>query len=178
MKRGISLVELVVAMGIFSIIATLVVGAFVVILNMKGLVSTMRESQQKLRVAIETTSRLSRQAEAVGISPNKRELTLFQNVGQPTMTKFIITADGLYEQNCLTVNADDQACTSWDANQIDLLGGTMKLDITTGTGSQFRKNGAKPTTLEVNLVGKIEGAKSYYNDQFQINNVVVLESLK
>lgn len=177
MKKGVTLIELVVAMGIFSIIATLVVGAFVLILNMKSLTSNMRESQQKLRMAIELTSRLSRQAEVAMVSSGNKTLTLYQGGETPSATRFIIDANGsLYQEDCLTVDSSAEDCTTtgWSNHKIDLLGGNILLD----SSSNFAKNGAKPATLDINLIGVIPGTKAFNSDRLTINNTVVLESLK
>ena len=84
MKKGFSLLEVVVAMGIFTIIATLVVGAFVMISQMRVLVSITRENQQKTRVAMEMITRLSRQADKVFIQDEGKTLILRFNTDNPT----------------------------------------------------------------------------------------------
>jgi Tfp pilus assembly protein PilW len=52
-------------MGLFAILASIIIGAFVLILSMRTLVSNMNESQQKTRMALELVSRLARQANRV-----------------------------------------------------------------------------------------------------------------
>jgi prepilin-type N-terminal cleavage/methylation domain-containing protein len=66
-KRGVTLVEIMVSMGLFAVLASIIVGAFVMTLNMKTLVTNMKESQQKTRMALEILSRLARQANRVEV---------------------------------------------------------------------------------------------------------------
>ncbi|MDD3481152.1 MAG: prepilin-type N-terminal cleavage/methylation domain-containing protein, partial [Patescibacteria group bacterium] len=80
MKKGFSLVEIVVAMGIFIVVMTLAVGAFVTVSRMKGLTSTMKESQQKVRIAMEMMTRLARQAEKVSVSLDGNTLDLYFDI--------------------------------------------------------------------------------------------------
>lgn len=64
-KRGFTLIELVVAMGIFAVLAVLLTGAYVTVMRMKDFTKTERDTQQKLRVAEEIITRLARQADRV-----------------------------------------------------------------------------------------------------------------
>jgi type II secretory pathway pseudopilin PulG len=189
-KKGATLVEVVVAMGLFAILATVIVGAFVVVLNMKALTSTMKETQQKLRMALEITSRLGRQAKNIKVLNGNQPSTTgvgdtlelyFEN---NQATKFVIGRVNnlgkrtLYTQDCITVN---DYCSSWSQPN-DLLGGEITL-VDPLNGVQNRSEFAADVsagntpTLTLRLYGRIDNANTYYSNDFNIENVIILESL-
>lgn len=65
--KGITILELMVAMTIFVVVLTLSVGAFISLIRLQGQTETMTDTQQNGRVAIEQVVRLLRQAETVEI---------------------------------------------------------------------------------------------------------------
>lgn len=169
MKKGMTLVELTVAMAIFITITTLVVGAFVTVTRMKSLTSAMRESQQKVRVAMEMVTRLSRQAEAVNVESNVLTLFFTNNDGSTSRTKFIIADGGLYTQ-------DWSSSTGVWTTSVDLVGGETTLDYS----SRFTKVGGIPPTLNILLNGKIgsDSNSLYYSNTFNLDNTIILEGVK
>lgn len=189
-KKGFTLIEMVVAMGIFALLSTIIIGAYVVVLNMKALTSTMKENQQKMRTTIELISRLSRQADrvevrdATGIVSSSNTVVLYFYSGTPNLsaTRFVIGPIGgssnpttLYTQNCTSMS--DQSCTSWESPD-DLLGGTVDLE-TTSYFSISAAQVANIPTLSFKLNGKIKSMTDnpYYSNTFNIENSVILESL-
>lgn len=196
-KKGTTLIEVVVAMGIFAILATIIVGAFVLILNMKALTSTMKEAQQKLRMAIELTSRLSRQAKRVSVSgaqigaqPGAGNI-LDLYFDSDTATRFSVTQDGdgrnkLYSEECGTFNNATGDCIQWGINKNDLLGGELDLndrptnipgDTITNYVFVVTVGDGNTPALEIKLDGTINNIRQYYDNQFNIDNYVILESL-
>jgi type II secretory pathway pseudopilin PulG len=189
-KKGISLIELVVAMGIFMIIATIAVGSFVTAVRMKSLTSTMKESQQKIRIAIEMISRLSRQANKVTIVNGvDKDLILHYTTGTPSSTRFKLKSASrdlagvitpvyeLYISDCTALSGT--TCTTW-GNDVNLLGGTIYLDPSSGFTKILRNS---TPTLEINLYGKITDMPSnpgnpYYNNEISITTSVLLEGIK
>lgn len=166
-KKGMTLVEVTVAMAIFVTITTLVVGAFVTVTRMKSLTSVMRESQQKIRVANEMVTRLSRQANAVTVADGGKTLNLY------FANNDWITAFKIKEQSgeySLFINDNN-------TTDIDLLGGVTILN---NNDTNFEKVGGIPPILNFELSGKIKGVSDnpYYSNDFALKNSVILESVK
>jgi prepilin-type N-terminal cleavage/methylation domain-containing protein len=189
-KKGITLVEVMVSMGLFAVLASIIVGAFILILNMKTLVSGMKESQQKTRMALELVSRLARQANRVVVS-NYSNTSLAQgNIvdfyfpsatpATPPSTRFTIgsmVSGGkitLYSKDCIGWGSG--TCNVWTAPN-DLLGGLVSLEQTNFMLSAIPP--ANPPTLSITLNGIINGVSTnpYYSNNFNIDNKVILESL-
>lgn len=183
MKRGVTLIELVVAMSLFAVISTLAIGAYVTVTNMKALTASMRESQQKMRIATETITRLAKQADIVIIGAGGSELDLYFNTkGTPSATRFIIgtNANGnkRLEQSteCLSPLTTSLNCTQW-SQPVSMLSENLELT----TGSAFSKIADGPTPeLKIILNGKYGDAatSSYYKDDFNIETAVILENVK
>lgn len=175
MKKGVTLVELIVAMAIFLVVVTIAISAFVVISRTKGLSSTMKESQQKTRIALEMITRLSRQAQKVSVSMDGKVLDLYFDLkDNPTATRFKIRDDGLYFSQC-SGNLD---CPT-DSEAINIYEG-IALDNTVERDSKFIKVGSIPPTLEVDLYGSINGLNdnTWYSDDINLNTTIILESIK
>lgn len=191
-KKGITLIEVMVAMGLFAILSTLIVGAFVVVLNMKALTSTMKETQQKLRTSLELISRLGRQADRVEIYNSSNQMAergqvvdlYFASDGtNPSATRFKIaptTKTGetnvfsLYMQECQTFTSKD--CTAWDPSENDLLDGRLTLDANSIFELTVTEPG-NPPTLSIILNGQITNLNKYYQNEFSLENKVILENL-
>jgi len=197
-KRGMTLIELMVAMAIFSVVTTMAVGAFVTVSRMQILTNNMKNTQQKLRVAIEMVSRLARQAQVVLVVNNvdggntisstvEMYFGLDENTKVPqSASRFVIKDyDGsglsLYYSECRIIKADTKKCSTvagegWQPAN-DLLSGPLRLDGT----SRFIKIGAIPPTLTVTLHDvPVNGASNdpYYTDNMNIVNEIVLEQIR
>jgi prepilin-type N-terminal cleavage/methylation domain-containing protein len=179
MKKGYSLLELVVAMGIFAILTTLVIGAYVSIINIRTLANTMRESQQKLRVASETITRLARQADTVLITGGGRTgptVELFFGYPATSAVKFSVESGSIfYYDRCLSLGP--ATCNIWPGSGVDMLGGSVRLIAAT---SFFTKTSDQIVPkLQVQLDGTINFVADFYNnDTFRILTEVPLENLR
>lgn len=192
-KKGITLVELIVAMAIFATVATMAVGSFVTVSRMMTLTNNMKNTQQKLRVAIEMISRLARQAPVVLVykdatDGSSRAEMFFSLPGEAPLaaSKFEIKDIGgdpdthsLYYAECRagTISVTPTTtCGTWEASS-DLLSGTLRLNSTSG----FVKTGTIPPRLTVTLNGLTSAAVSnnpYYIDTMNIVNDIVLEQIR
>lgn len=181
-RIGFTLIELVVAMGIFLIIVTLAIGAFVSVSRMKAMTSTMREVQQKTRISLEMITRLSRQADKVITTANQsKSLELYFNLYNDNPNygnRFLIrdTANGgelvMYECETLTTSC---SADQWTNEEV-LLGNTVKLKY---NESYFRKSGTVPSRLEVRINGLINvNDNAYYSNEIILDTDVILEGIK
>jgi len=178
MKKGATLVELVVAMGIFTVVAALAVGAYVTVSRMKSLSGAMRESQQKIRYATEYITRLSKQADRVIIEPGGTVLVLYFNssdVARRDAAKFEISGTSLlYSDHCSTFSGIN--CTEFVTGK-----SLLSTDTVLKSGSLFSKiaeNGK--AELQVTLNGEYGVAANgpYYNDNFSLTTAVIMENVK
>jgi prepilin-type N-terminal cleavage/methylation domain-containing protein len=174
-KKGVTLLELVVSMAIFLVVMTIAVGAFVAVSRMKGLTSTMKESQQKTRIVMEMVTRLARQADKVIVSSDGKDMQLYFGTKNPATAngvRLFITSSGVlnyYECPIHSVN-----CINWGTAD------ELYKGITLQNTSRFTKNGTIPPTLNVELYGKIGGVGTspYYSDEINLNTTIILESIK
>lgn len=185
-KRGYSLVELVVAMGIFIVVTTLAIGAFVAVSRTKALTSTIKESQQKTRIALEMITRLARQAEKVIISDNGDTLELYFEIKStsPYGARFRIDNNGLYYDECQGAlncsNTDSDTSNDWK-NETNLYSGINLInDPLSLKDSMFVKGATVPPTLDVKIYGQIESQTNnpYYEDEINLDTKIILEAIK
>jgi prepilin-type N-terminal cleavage/methylation domain-containing protein len=187
MKRGVTLIELVVSMAIFLVVSTLAIGAFVTATRMRSMTGNMRESQQKMRVSYETITRLARQANKVVVSSNKKTLELYFNTktGPITAARFSFEpgTDGnitiKYYDGCGSLNAALVSCSSWNT-PIDMLGGSVYLDPASGATSFTKVAGSLYPTLKLHLegrIGKLNGSV-YFSDKITVDTTVLLEGIR
>jgi prepilin-type N-terminal cleavage/methylation domain-containing protein len=190
MKRGVTLLELVVAMGLFAIIATLAIGGYVTVSRMRSLTTSMRESQQKMRMAMEYITRSAKQADKIIVSSDGQQLTLYFDSQSATISaaRFTIkAATGRldYDEDCKVINPTT-GCTDWtdasgNPDDVNLLSDRILL-VNVVTDSWFKKNAVNGNPeLEIKLKGKygIVGNNSeYYKDDFTLATAVILENIK
>jgi hypothetical protein len=172
-KRGLTLIELMVAMTIFIMVMTLAVGGFVSISRTRAVIGAMKDSQQKARVASEMIFRLAKQAEYVrfpGGGNDDIELYFDIDKAVPSAKKFARIAATqdlfVYDCNAFEVNKTCKA-GSWVAGT-SLLGGTSK-GIYLFNTDVFDLHNVAPSILTINL--------NISNDLL-LQNAVLLESLK
>lgn len=184
-KKGMTLIELMVAMTIFITVMTLAIGGFIAISRSRILIGNMKDSQQKIRIANEMIVRYAKQAEYIAI-PSSNELQLYFDIDTGKVhsaKKFAVTgtAPGPYDLQyfeCQDTPVGPSSCTSWGTSGTSLLGGATS-GITLANPSVFSLNGVLPSVLEVNLV--IQNAVPGYaalSDTMTIKNAIILESLK
>lgn len=169
-KNGTSIVELLVSLTIFLVVISLAVGSFIAVSRMKALTSTMRESQEKLRIANEMISRYAKEANIVEINDNGKTFIARYTESTNFSAKFqILDSDGkLYYSECYAAD-----CSNFSTG-VNLLTGEMRLDTT----SYFKKIGNIPPSMEFSLKGVVNNANFYYKDDFALTNSVILGGIK
>lgn len=189
MKRGYTIIELLVAMGIFSVLATLIVGAFVTVSRVKGLALTMRESQQKIRMVSEAIARSAKEANGQLLLTSNgnggySQVNLYYSGDSthvpplpPKYKKFIIDSGTITQYDCDNYDPATRNCTSGEKPQQLLSESTTQVEISDNSGFSI-DNSKQTPVLKIDLTGKINGLAPYYNDTFQIINSVALENLQ
>jgi prepilin-type N-terminal cleavage/methylation domain-containing protein len=205
MKRGYSLIELIISMSLFAIFSTIIIVSFVSFANIQGQTATMKESQQKLRVALDGIVRQTKEADKVKLESNKKLILYF---GTESAVIYEINPDNkLIYRECNMNNyvvASYKPCTVSDINtytvQQDLLsssGNSSVADIFLDTTDEATKpifswqspsttddsalpevdNGSynNPPTIKVSLRGKIANMNKYYGDNLTLETYVTLE---
>ncbi len=181
-RKGVTLIELVVSMGLFAIIATLTISAYVTISNMKALTSATRESQQKLRIATETISRLSKQADVVTLDTTGHDLRLYFNTKTttPTGVRFYIdtaTETIMYYNRCETaIQPNDISCSLW-TEDTDMFTGSVRVRPTTAF-SRINDRGLPTLNLQIYGYFPFVADKPYYKRDFELTTTTILEGLK
>lgn len=175
-KKGMTILEILVAMSIFLMIATMAVGAFVSVLRTKSLVTNMRESQQKARTASEMVTRLSRQASKVEINDNGKTLKLTFNSVDAANVTHIYFAQFRIDNAALQYSETPIDSTVF-ASETNLLGNQLKLN---SVDSLFSISGDTiPPKLSVLLKMNISDSNNYYDtDSIDIDTAVLLEGLR
>lgn len=168
MKKGMTIIEIMVGMTIFLVVVTLAVGAFVSVSRMRALTNTMKESQLKMRIANEMLSRHLKEANAVEVINDKTLIVKYID-NYDFVAEFKILADG-------KLNYCERTNTTSCTKEVNLFsGGQMKLD----SESRFSKIGTIPPAVEYKLIGITDVVGNiYYSDKFTISNKVILEGLK
>lgn len=177
-SKGMTIVELLVAMTIFVIVVTLAVGGFVAITRLSSQTYTMTNVQQNGRTLIEQLTRLSRSAEEIRIGEG------------PTSDLQTISFRNENDWLCFKVAG---AGTSSDPYSIEKYNGVSDTDSTCATSSGFsltssevkinrmtfdRKEGIPPY-LEIRIVLESSTpALGSSNDIIDLNTTVVLEGAK
>lgn len=172
-KKGVSLIEVMIAMGIFSAISAMTIAIFISMLNMKTMSSNMKESQQKLRISLEMVTRLSRQANRIVVRDNNREVELFYTNPGASIKFNITPVDStnykLTMSDCTTLTG--RSCASWK-EPTDLVSGLIKLN----SNSKFeKKTYGDLSALLIRLDGRITGI-NFTKDAFNIETEVLMES--
>ena len=207
-KKGMTIVELMVAMSIFTVIITLAVGSFVAVSRMRLFALNLKESQQKVRIMSEMISRYARQADTVSVSSDNTTVEMKFRSEEADLTlryaarfKISETAVGSnqylmkYYECVPTLSNLDCLNGSPAPEGIDLFSGKMILAYQSNlTQSYFKLNdnkslNANPAdpvkgyvpSLSINLVSQLNNFSidPYYNsDYFKVNTKVILENLK
>ncbi|MEI7690660.1 MAG: type II secretion system protein [bacterium] len=152
-KRGMTLIELMVAMGIFTVITTLAVGSFVAVSRMRMYALNLKESQQKVRIITEMISRYARQADTVIVEDDSTIVppedgkgkivkmyfktdTIDTALNKSYASRFDIKSEGgvykmkYYECKPTPTTPATRLCLDGSLVGVDLFSGSMQLDKT------------------------------------------------
>jgi prepilin-type N-terminal cleavage/methylation domain-containing protein len=186
-KRGLTLIELMVAMTIFILVMTLSIGGFVAISKYRVLIGTMKETQQKIRVANEMIIRYSKQAEYASIAITGDSLELFFDIDNATVRsakKFAVSTDGqndLLYFECVTPSNSSTSCKDSSGNpnwgtSTSLLGGKDKKIFLSDISDVFNLSSSFPSVLELSLT--VSNDPLGYGGDMRIENAIILGNLK
>ena len=188
-KRGFTLIELVVSMTIFIIVITLAVGGFIAINKSRITLGGQKDTQQKLRIADETITRYAKEAEIVRLPDTpavpdqhkQKQIELYFDMmltPGKSAKKFEMTSAGILGlsdcpsdqiQSTGKCGADD---ISWNTAS-NLLGGVgssaVSLDYNT---SYFLVNQSIPPYLTLKLV--LPGSSG----DITLDDAIILENIK
>ncbi len=182
-RRGMTIIELVVAITLFTVVVTLAIGGFVAVSRMKTLMVDMKDTQQKARLIYETVYRFAKEADTVSVSPNQSQLVLdyYNDLGVRELRKFFELGSGsstsFMYYSCEGANdfvADKSSCT-----REELLAGTKTsaYEITKISGNgYFDYNKSIPPTLSLSMV--IKNTRSDNDPEIKLDNVIILENVK
>jgi prepilin-type N-terminal cleavage/methylation domain-containing protein len=204
-KRGFTIIELMVALGLFAILSTMIIITFITMVNIQAKATAMKESQQKIRTAVDQITRQIKEADQIIIDPTFTQLTLTYNEDLYAQVRYRISGGRLEYQNCnITsfISGSYSPCNSWyninyagypkqdmlSSNGINSSGNSIQLQV----GSQFRWNSPRnsgeipgfvandehnnPPSIKVTLVGKIDYSNAYYDDDFTVSTNIALEA--
>lgn len=184
-KKGLTLIELIVAMTLFVVVATLAIGGFVSITKVKILVSSMKNSQQKIRIANEMITRYAKQAEAISLDPSGNWIEMYFDVGDTndSARKFVLSGSSSYDllyYECASASLTQTTCSNWGTGT-SLLGSSVGSGGTVSIANSgiFSLNANYPSVLNVMMT--VQSAMpnfSYFNNSITIENAVIMESLK
>lgn len=191
MKKGMSLVELVVAVSIFIVVTTISVGGFVAISKTKALISNMKESQQRMRTAGEMISRYARQAEKIKmydlISGNKyRTIELYFDLDDPgarSGVRFATspTSGVLNFWQCSSINTETLDCDGDNWTFVTNLFGVYSTNSFKLSATDTYFTLVTDTTPYLNYRLKLTSSTDNYqflNNELDVENSVLLEGLK
>lgn len=181
-RKGVTLTEVVVSMAIFLTITTLIMGAFLAVVRVRSLTGNMRDSQQKIRFAVEKISRLTRQAREVKRveGPDKQGISiLYRSSEGGYRAEFYLLgpADNreLKEKECTWLKGQND-CSLATVPERDMLGGSVHLSFSSFL-AVYSNPGSIYNYLDIKLTGKIDGLAPYFEDKFTVQNQVTLEGV-
>jgi len=205
-KKGMTIIELMVAMGIFTVVTTLAVGSFVAVSRMRMFALNLKESQQKIRIVTEMVSRYAKQADTVTLDPTGKSIDLYfksdtvnpPSVNQAYASRFEIYNSGangyqIRYYECRPTSLIPQCLDGMVPEEgVDLFSGNMRLDESSAFGLNNNNNdklkedeNAVPPafmpSLDILLISKLnerEGFPYYNSDYFEIKTKIILENLR
>jgi type II secretory pathway pseudopilin PulG len=197
MKRGMTIIELIVAITLFVTVITLVLGSFVSISRTKLLVSSMKESQNKIRLISEMITRFGKEADRAKVTEGGRVVEFYfykkDNVSGETSEvskKMFKLADGgesLVYYSCPSNPASpldpvaDEDCSSEELLNVTDLGYKYQIQDRSGANSYniFSKRNTIPPTLELKLkMLNITTTNNHFDDSIELTNLIILENVK
>jgi prepilin-type N-terminal cleavage/methylation domain-containing protein len=180
-QKGFTLLEMTVAMGIFAIVASLAIGAYLSVSKMNGLVTTMRESEQRLRVTNEVITRLGKQANFV-ILPNSQTAQFYYLEPSGSFLGYEFAIDAT-NHNINYYTCSNMPCTAAElATPTGTLLGSTANDIQLSSSSGFNLTTASgQPEMHVLIEGTTTAVGPYapfYGDTFRLDNSFYLENLQ
>lgn len=178
-KKGMTLIELIVAMTIFIIVMTLAIGGFVAVSRSRILIGNMKDSQQKIRIANEMIIRYAKQAQYVRLDQDGSSVEFFFDIG-PVEThsakKFEVVENDLLYSECVDNPMNPTQCVDW-STPATLFGGTSGITLT--NTDVFMLHGFLPAVLEINLnIQNTVLGNTSLSDEMNLQNAIILENLK
>lgn len=174
MKKGFSLIEVVLSLGLFTLSASLIIGAFVAVSRIKSTTADIREAQQKSRIAIEMITRLSRQAEKVIVTNEGKDLELhfnLNNENEAMRAIFRLKDNGIFYGDC----SGGISCPITEGDKINLFEG-----LTLDYESRFKRIIDIPLQLDVKISGSYgaPGAQDENENKIELKTLVILEGVR
>jgi type II secretory pathway pseudopilin PulG len=189
-KRGMSLVELIVAITIFITVMSLGVGAFVTVIRSRIVVGNMKDAQQKIRIANEMIIRYARQAQYVRIDPDGMYTEMYFDIALTNHTgkRFAVEkiSDNKYDlkySECTTGAGVPTDCTGRWSTETSLLGSannSVYLSYDQAADPKiFALDSVLPAVMNATLRVNTEVAGSpNMNTSILVENAIILEGLK
>jgi len=189
-KRGMTLIELMVAMSIFVIVMTLAIGGYVSISKTRILMGNMKDSQQKVRIANEMIIRYARQAEYIKLASDGSTVELYFDVDTgetPSAKKFersrILNTEpyDLLFYECADGTPVARSCTDWGLGTSLLGGSTSNISLINPETNPniFQLDGVLPSILKLKLmIASTVPGNTALSDEMTIQNAIILESIK
>ncbi len=186
-KRGMTIIELVIAVTLFTVVVTLAIGGFTAVARMKTLMVDMKNTQQKARLIYETVYRFAKEADVVTVSSDHNKLVLdyFDDAGSREVQKIFVLEDeqsaSFMYYSCLGTDnyAEGEYDTNIACNKEELLTGTRTstYEITKVNGEGFfTYEKSIPPTLSLRMV--IKNTRSDNDPEIKLDNVIILENVK
>lgn len=168
--KGMTLIELLVAMAIFLIVTTISVGGFVSLIRLQTESRTMTDVQQNGRIALEQLTRLSRQADKVTITHQAPEAHTDHST--PEATDYI-------DDITFTIEGEDLLFNVAEGRLQKNNGLTITNDNVVIKKMYFNKKEGIPATLDINLILESKNPSiGTTKDTINLKSSVLLTGLK
>lgn len=205
-KRGMTLIELIVAITLFVTVITIVIGSFASVSRTKMLIASMKESQQKVRLVTEMLTRYGKEAFYVDVSSDGKEVNYWfkennsstgsveviakrfrvSNSGVSgkanSSLKYYTCANSLTNPNVVdTTNfvvIDESKCLKEEL-MASAGGFDFRLEEVSPGTKFFDKGNSMPPTMNLNykLVNETTNNR-YFDDSMTVSTIIILENFK
>lgn len=183
-KKGFTLVEFIVAVTIFIIVMTVAVGSIISLSRYKIMLLTMKETQEKGRIALEMISRYAKEAKTVEVQNSINPTDPVEN--QKFKTVYLTyNSDVSISEKKIEINGSDLSICDYDSAAavcktgtiVYLAGGGRKV-VLDGSTNYFIKRGNTTSELEMNLNFSNPSTVFVFDDSLALNTIVLLEGMK
>ncbi len=205
-RSGFTLIEMVVSLGLFAILGVLVIVSYVSYANIQAKAVAMKNSQQKLRVAIDQIEKQVKEAKTVTISDDHKTLSLtFDQPGTYAAARYVISKiddtyaslsysecnlssylAGVYVPCDGTVGSDINSAPSEDMLAITGNGTSQASVKLVDANSSFSWNSPQnvagsnynlDASISIALDATINyAANSFYQDNFKLDTIVSVKA--